>query len=78
MSRGRPKGYSPYTEMTYAELGDWVGPKAKVIVSSKWIETLKPSSTFNVEGSDIEDSLDPQDEEIVPKIEYTLTDLNNE
>ena len=40
MKRGRPKGYKPYIEISYAELGDWVGQKGKVQVSKKWLEFL--------------------------------------
>ena len=75
MKRGRPKGYSPYTEISYEELGDWVGRKTKVPVSKKWLEMLM--------GNELKDSsLDISDEtidnDIESKIEYTLTKFDNE
>ena len=75
MKRGRPKGYSPYTEISYEELGDWVGRKTKVPVSKKWLEMLM--------GNELKDSsLDISDEtidnDIESKIEYTLTTFDNE
>ena len=75
MKRGRPKGYSPYTEISYEELGDWVGHKTKVPVSKKWLEMLM--------GNELKDSsLDISDEtidnDIESKIEYTLTKFDNE
>jgi hypothetical protein len=72
MSRGRPKGYTPYTEVTYAELGEWVGMKARVRVSRAWWESItgepEPSSPI------IEHNI--TEKEIEPKIEYKLIDLN--
>ena len=75
MKRGRPKGYSPYTEISYEELGDWVGRKTKVPVSKKWLEMLM--------GNELKDSsLDISDEtidnDIESKIEYSLTKFDNE
>ena len=35
MTRGRPKGYSPYIEIRYEELADWVGRKTKKFLSLK-------------------------------------------
>ena len=40
MKRGRPKGYSPYVEISYEDLADWVGRKAKVVVCKKCLESL--------------------------------------
>ena len=75
MKRGRPKGYCPYIEIIYEELGDWVGRKTKVPVSKKWLETLMgtESKDFNLDN-DIEIS----DNDIESKIEYTLTQFDNE
>lgn len=73
MKRGRPKGYSPYTEISYEELADWVGRKTKVPVSKKWLQTLM--------GEDIEenvvDNISDVDysSDIKPQIEYTLEQL---
>lgn len=74
MKRGRPKGYSPYTEISYEELGDWVGKKTKVPVSKKWLEML-----MGAESQDL--SLDISQEtndDIESKIEYTLTKFDDE
>ena len=72
MKRGRPKGYTPYTEVTYAELGEWVGVKARVRVSRAWWESVtgesEPSSPI-VENN-------KEKTEVEPKIEYKLIDLN--
>ena len=69
MKRGRPKGYSPYTDITYDELGDWVGRKTIVKVSKAWLEDLTeqptPSSPIVVENK--EES----------KIEFQITDFND-
>ena len=75
MKRGRPKGYCPYIEISYEELGDWVGRKTKVPVSKKWLETLMGTEPkdFNLDN-DIEIS----DNDIESKIEYTLTQFDNE
>ena len=71
MKRGRPKGYSPYIEIRYEELADWVGRKTKVPVSKKWLQALM--------GEDEEDEkmLDapPTQEyskDVEQKIEYNL------
>ena len=40
MKKGRPKGYSPYVEITYEELGDYVGRKSIVKVSKTWLESM--------------------------------------
>lgn len=75
MKRGRPKGYKPYYEISYEELGEWVGKKTQVQVSKKWLEFLMG------EDSDLEESpSDHQDPTIEnnqenQKIEYTLTKL---
>lgn len=45
MKRGRPKGYSPYAEISYQELGDWVGRKTKVLVCKKWLESIVTEPT---------------------------------
>ena len=72
MSRGRPKGYTPYTEITYGELGEWGGVKARVRVSRAWWESItgesEPSSPI-VENN-------KEKTEVEPKIEYKLIDLN--
>ena len=49
--RGRPKGYSPYTEISYEELADWVGRKTKVPVSKKWLQSLMGTESEEVDES---------------------------
>ena len=76
MKRGRPKGYSPYTEIAYEELSDWVGRKTKVPVSKKWLDSLmgKDSEDFSVDEAD-----EPcHNSDIESKIEYTLTQFEDE
>ena len=74
--RGRPKGYSPYTEISYEELADWVGRKTKVPVSKKWLQALMGEDCKeSIEDNSSEDEK-PQDiEDVKSKIEYTLTHL---
>ena len=72
MARGRPKGYTPYTEVTYAELGEWVGIKARVRVSRAWWESITGESEH---PSPITEN-NVEEKEIEPKIEYKLIDLN--
>jgi len=77
MKRGRPKGYSPYINISYEELADWVGRKAQVPVSKKWLEALMVGSEeqkYNVDKA-LEEIENNNSEE---KIEYTLTEFNDE
>ena len=69
--RGRPKGHSPYIEIRYEELSDWVGRKTKVPVSKKWLQALMGEDD---EDKKMLDSSPTQDysEEIEQKIEYNL------
>ena len=81
MSRGRKKGYSPYySHISYEELGDWVGRKARIPVSKRWLESLM-GEDFD-EGEDISenislDNVEPKkyDEDSKPKAEFTITKL---
>ena len=68
MKRGRPKGYSPYTDITYDELGDWVGRKTVVKVSKAWLEDLtnQPTPSRPAVAENKED-----------KIEFQITNLND-
>lgn len=72
MKRGRPKGYSPYIEISYEELADWVGRKTKVPVSKKWLDSLM--GTENV----IDKPIEVSHNDVESKIEYTLTQFDNE
>ena len=74
MKRGRPKGYSPYIDITYDELGDWVGRKTIVKVSRAWLEDLtkQPDQSYQppppfLGSSKVEEA----------KIEFQITDLND-
>ncbi len=76
MGKGRPKGYSPYVEISYEELGDWIGRKTMVKVSRAWLDTLRGSPAPSSPSSEAEHfPSTPIQEEALPKIEYTLTDL---
>jgi len=75
MKRGRPKGYSPYIEIRYEDLSDWVGKKTKIPVSKKWLEalmgeTLEVPSFTNKEPNQIKK---PSEKDT--RIEYTVTQL---
>lgn len=72
MSRGRPKGYSPYIEISYEELGDWVGRKSKVVVCKKWLDSITDHDYISPMQQEPSSSKVISEEEI-PKIEYTLT-----
>jgi len=71
MKRGRPKGYTPYVEISYEELADWVGRKAKVVVCKKWLESLMGKEIHI--GSVEESIAEKEDQEETPKIEYEIT-----
>ena len=82
MGKGRPKGYSPYVNISYEELGDWVGRKSKVKVSRAWLEALMGSSApiTQVESPCVPSASPPplEAKEDQPKIEFNLTNFNNE
>jgi len=79
MKRGRPKGYNPYIEISYAELGEWVGQKGKVQVSKKWFEFLSGDSEgVSIEDVKEQDSSSDRTSIDAPKIEYSITTFNNE
>lgn len=71
MKRGRPKGYSPYIEIRYEELADWVGRKTKVPVSKKWLQALMGEDE---EDEKMLDSPPTQEysKDVEQKIEYNL------
>ena len=75
MSRGRPKGYSPYVDITYEELGDYLGRKSFVKVGKAWLDELLARSA----SSDIcyQQSIEPKQVELKQedKIEYKITEL---
>jgi hypothetical protein len=73
--RGRKKGYSPYVDIGYESLGDYLGKKGLVRVSRSWLEGL------GYEISELGDILVPEvilqekqsNKEDEAKIEYKLT-----
>ena len=69
MKRGRPKGYSPYIELTYEELGDYVGRKSIVKVSKAWWDALVEQA--------IPEEFVPTPTQVEEKIEFNLVDLND-
>lgn len=71
MKRGRPKGYTPYVDISYEELGDWVGRKSLVKVSRAWLESIGAQ----IDCAEDLCELPPKEES---KIEFNLIDLNNE
>ena len=82
MAKGRPKGYSPYSDLTYEELGDWVGRKSLVKVSRAWLEALRdepnPSTPIEQPSRDMGGMTLPIEKKDEPKIDYKLIDLNDE
>ena len=82
MKRGRPKGYSPYIEISYEDLSDYVGKKTLVKVCKSWLEDLVEATQANSfvyqepmkheTKHSIEPPSPPQEYE-QPKIEYELT-----
>ena len=77
MSRGRPKGYNPYTEISYEELEDWVGKKTRIVVCKKWLASLGYQHLED-EDSEYEQVVETEQIKEEDKISFTLTDLNNE
>ena len=68
MKRGRPKGYSPYIELTYEELADYVGRKSVVRVSKAWWDALTGASEPTPKPTESSKSEE--------KIEFKLVNLN--
>lgn len=80
MTKGRPKGYSPYYSISYEELSDWVGKKAHVVVCKKWLASLgyeDPQESVEDEYEAVSSIDQDQPTKVTeveqPKIEYTLT-----
>jgi len=74
--RGRPKGYNPYTQISYEELADWVGRKTKVPVSKKWLQSLMGDDFRDAtEDTMIEESASEPSEDSTPKIDFTIKQL---
>mgnify|MGYP003155028286 CR=1 FL=1 len=75
--KGRPKGYSPYAELTLEELSDWVGKKNKIPVSRKWVEFIMGKEAENVVdiSADNQYGEETTEKEPQPKIAYTITEF---
>tara|TARA_E500000081_G_scaffold153899_1_gene189378 strand:+ start:827 stop:1081 length:255 start_codon:yes stop_codon:yes gene_type:complete len=81
MKRGRPKGYSPYTEISYEDLSDYVGKKTLVKVCKSWLEDLVEATQANSfvyqepMKNETKHSIQqtPLQQYEQPKIEYELT-----
>ena len=72
MKRGRPKGYSPYTEISYEDLADYVGRRTLVKVCKSWLDDLVEGT--RVESINLNEHQPQQHEQKeYPKIEYELT-----
>ena len=78
MSRGRPLAL---VDITYEELGEYVGRKGMVKVSRAWLTHLtgdfEPCSDQSSK-EEINAINEAVEKEVSPKVEYQLTDLNNE
>lgn len=79
MSRGRPK---QFIDISYGELGEWIGVKGRVKVSKAWFEHICPPDHIgdeeyhNEPEVELEEAQEPQESE--HKIEYTLTNFDDE
>ena len=80
MKRGRPKGYSPYAEISYEELADYVGRKTLVKVCKSWLEDLVEATQANSLvyqehiKHETKQPIEQQSQQYEqPKIEYELT-----
>jgi len=74
MKRGRPKGYSPYTDISYEELADYVGRKTLVKVCKSWLDELIGQTRQPEKDCEyVEKDADKAEE---PKIEYQITNFD--
>ena len=69
--RGRKKGSTCFVDLTYEELGEYVGRRGVVKVSKVWLESLGCDGSMPIP---VKSSLTPAQDE--SKIQFTLTDLN--
>ena len=69
--RGRKKGSTYFVDLTYEQLGEFVGRKGIVKVSKAWLDSM---SGDPIESVDMAESnlVEPE------KIQYKIMDLNNE
>ena len=78
MSRGRPLAL---VDITYEELGEYVGRKGLVKVSKAWLVNL--TGEFDpcdevATREDVDKINEEVAKEIAPKVEYKITNLNDE
>ena len=73
MKRGRPKGYSPYAEISYEELADYVGRKTLVKVCKSWLDDLVEGTRAETIDFNEQPQQQEYEKEEYPKIEYELT-----
>lgn len=77
MKRGRPKGYSPYVDIPYEDLADFVGRKTLVKVCGKWLkELIKETNAEEINW--IAEEVCPTKDVEQQKIEYKLTTFNED
>ena len=73
MSRGRPLAL---IDISYEELGEYVGRRGMVKVSKLWLNNL--TGDFEPCSDPVEVNSEESKEEPAQKVEFQLTDLNNE
>ena len=89
MKRGRPKGYSPYINIPYEDLADFVGRKTLVKVGRTWLEELIKQTNSDQPDAIDEAEADKQraseskkilarEKTEQPKIEYELTTFDED
>lgn len=78
MSRGRPLAL---VDISYEELGEYVGRKGLVKVSKAWLVNLtgdfEPCSDTATQ-EEVNDINEAVSQEVAPKVEFKLTDFNDE
>lgn len=86
MKRGRPKGYSPYLEISYEDLSDYVGKKTLIKVCKNWATTIGLHPTQQDNTKDLLNNLNTEQVSITkvanegleqsPKIEFNITNFD--
>ena len=79
---GRKKGSFSFSQVSLAQLNDMLGPKATVVISRKWAETVGLQGTMfaatpqNImESADVKPRVKKESErEQEPKVEVSLTE----
>tara|TARA_B100000029_G_C16975124_1_gene741527 strand:- start:211 stop:450 length:240 start_codon:yes stop_codon:yes gene_type:complete len=79
MKRGRPKGYSPYVNIPYEELADFVGRKSPVKVCRAWLEELIKQTNMGEQNPYVvQNTPHEKIKAEQPKIEYELTTFDED